>query len=60
MQKITYAAECPECASAVTIEAEVRVSEIIECTDCRSELEIVSTEPPELALAPEVEDDWGE
>ncbi len=36
------------------------ISEILVCDDCQAELEIVSTEPPELVLAPELEEDWGE
>ncbi|MBF8184480.1 lysine biosynthesis protein LysW [Nonomuraea sp. K274] len=54
------AAECPECAAVVPIEADARSGEIIECPDCRSELEMASVEPPALVLAPEVEEDWGE
>jgi alpha-aminoadipate carrier protein LysW len=32
----------------------------VECPDCRSELEVVSTGPVMLAIAPEAEEDWGE
>lgn len=60
MQKTMYAAECPECSAQVSIDADARVSEIVECVECRSELEIASTEPPALTLAPDVEEDWGE
>ncbi len=54
------AVACPECAAPVTLDADARESEIVECVDCLSELEIRSVDPPGLALAPEVEDDWGE
>jgi alpha-aminoadipate carrier protein LysW len=37
-----------------------RLSEILECADCRSELEVVAVDPVMLAVAPEVEEDWGE
>lgn len=61
MQKVMdAAAECPECAAQVAIGADARVSEIVECLDCRSELEIVSVDPPAVELAPDVEEDWGE
>ncbi|GLX97677.1 MULTISPECIES: lysine biosynthesis protein LysW [Herbidospora] len=60
MQKVMNAPECPECAAPVSIDADARVSEIVECLDCRSELEISSVTPPSLTLAPEVEEDWGE
>ena len=51
---------CPVCDIPVTMPAAPRLSEILECEDCRSELEIVATDPLLLAVAPEVEEDWGE
>ncbi|MFI6982117.1 lysine biosynthesis protein LysW [Embleya sp. NPDC050154] len=60
MQQVVQAPECPECATTVTLDEDARVSEIIECVDCRSELEIASVKPPKVELAPEVEEDWGE
>jgi alpha-aminoadipate carrier protein LysW len=51
---------CPVCDIPVTVAEQSRLSEILECADCLSELEIVSLEPVLLALAPEVEEDWGE
>ncbi|MEU0357528.1 lysine biosynthesis protein LysW [Streptomyces cyaneofuscatus] len=51
---------CPECQDEVQVDAAVRLNEIVECAGCRSELEIVSLSPTVLALAPEVEEDWGE
>lgn len=53
-------AVCPECDGDVKIEPGVRQNEIVECPDCRSELEIVGLSPVVLALAPEAEEDWGE
>ncbi|MGP8298535.1 lysine biosynthesis protein LysW [Streptomyces inhibens] len=53
-------AACPECDAQVKIEPDTRVSEIVECGDCRSELEVTSLEPATLTQAPEVEEDWGE
>jgi alpha-aminoadipate carrier protein LysW len=35
-------------------------NELISCSDCGVELEIISLNPPEVAMAPEVEEDWGE
>ncbi|GAA3850154.1 lysine biosynthesis protein LysW [Saccharothrix violaceirubra] len=60
MSKTVLAAECPECAADVGLDADARVSEIVECVECRSELEIESVDPPTLVRAPEVEEDWGE
>ncbi len=51
---------CPECAAEFTIPANTLTGEIISCPDCGAELELVGLEPAILALAPEVEEDWGE
>ena len=51
---------CPECEAQVNLDEPVRLSEIAECPECSSELEVVALEPLTLAMAPEVEEDWGE
>lgn len=51
---------CPVCEIPVTVPEQPRLSEILECADCKSELEIVSLQPVLIGLAPEVEEDWGE
>lgn len=51
---------CPECEDQVQISDSARLNEIIDCSGCRSELEIIALSPVMLALAPEVEEDWGE
>ena len=53
-------ATCPECEAEITLAAGTVEGEIITCPDCAAELEVVSMTPPELALAPEVGEDWGE
>lgn len=53
-------ASCPECGADVALAADTMESEIVACPDCGAELEVVSINPPTLALAPEVEEDWGE
>lgn len=53
-------ASCPECEGAVVLTERPQVSEIVECSECAVELEVVAAEPLTLALAPEVEEDWGE
>lgn len=53
-------ANCPECDANVALAADVMEGEIVTCAECGAELEVVSVNPPELALAPEVEEDWGE
>ena len=51
---------CLECDADITIPADAMENELISCPDCGAELEIVSLEPLQLDLAPEVEEDWGE
>jgi len=51
---------CPECDAQVTVAATAHAGEIVVCPECQTELEIVSLDPVELALAPEIEEDWGE
>lgn len=53
-------AECPECGAEVSLAADTMESEIVACPDCGAELEVTGLNPPALALAPEVEEDWGE
>ncbi len=52
-------ANCPECEAQVTVQG-LMVGEIIYCPDCNAELEVLRLEPPDVALAPQVEEDWGE
>ena len=51
---------CPECGGGLTFKKPPRLSQIVECADCRTELEVVAMEPLLLALAPDPEEDWGE
>ncbi|WP_067503753.1 lysine biosynthesis protein LysW [Actinoplanes sp. TFC3] len=53
-------AACPECENKIDLPDTTRLSEVVECSDCRSELEVVSTDPALLVIAPEAEEDWGE
>lgn len=51
---------CPECRATVAVPHDAMAAEIVVCAECSSELEIVAVQPAVLALAPEVEEDWGE
>ncbi len=51
---------CPECDATITLATDVLDGEIVHCPDCGADLEVVSVNPVVLALAPEVEEDWGE
>ena len=51
---------CSECEAALDVPGDVMQGEILECAECGAELEVTSTTPLAIELAPEVEEDWGE
>lgn len=51
---------CPECATGVAVAEHARVTSIVVCPACEVELEVVGLAPVTLALAPELEEDFGE
>ncbi|WP_081851672.1 lysine biosynthesis protein LysW [Deinococcus sp. RL] len=52
---------CPECDAPLAAFAPDTIEgELLPCPDCGAELEVVSVSPPAVALAPSVEEDWGE
>jgi alpha-aminoadipate carrier protein LysW len=53
-------APCPECAAALQLPADLLAGEVLPCEDCGADLEVTSLTPLQIALAPEVEEDWGE
>ncbi|MGA7173907.1 MAG: lysine biosynthesis protein LysW [Candidatus Dormiibacterota bacterium] len=53
-------AECPECAGLLGVPRGTVVGEILPCAECSAELEVTGLAPLTVALAPEVEEDWGE
>lgn len=55
-----WTCECPECGAAVSLTRRPLAGEVVRCADCGAELEVVSVDPPRLALAPQVQEDWGE
>ncbi|MDF1808545.1 MAG: lysine biosynthesis protein LysW [Phycisphaerales bacterium] len=59
-QTATIQAVCPECAGEVQFDRPPLNGEVVRCSQCVSELEVISREPILLELAPEVEEDWGE
>src|SRR5436309_14631041 len=54
-----HMAHCPECEATITVQ-DLLIGEIIYCPDCNAELEVLRLEPPAVALAPQIEEDWGE
>lgn len=55
----TSTAQCPECDTEISLDGVVE-GEIVVCPDCGVDLEVISMDPPSLALAPMEEEDWGE
>lgn len=51
---------CVECGGNVPLPPDTVVGEVVQCPECGADLEMTSTDPPEVALAPEMEEDWGE
>ena len=57
---MNHTAECPECAATIELGPKTVKGEILVCEECGAELEVISLDPPQLELAPEEEEDWGE
>lgn len=53
-------AACVICGADVSLPTSAIQSELIECVECGSELEVISVDPVELAEAPTEEEDWGQ
>ncbi len=52
--------KCIECSAGLELASDLEVGEILVCSDCGVELEVMGLKPVSLELAPEVEEDWGE
>ena len=50
---------CPECDAELALD-DVIQGEIIVCSDCGVDLEVINLAPLTLDLAPMEEEDWGE
>jgi alpha-aminoadipate carrier protein LysW len=59
-REVMTMALCTECEAEIPLDPTTEVGEIIQCPDCGMDLEVVGVHPPELAPAPEEEEDWGE
>ncbi|MFC6952683.1 MULTISPECIES: lysine biosynthesis protein LysW [Halorubellus] len=51
---------CTECGADVALHDDAEAGEIVDCTTCGAELEVIDVSPPVLEKAPELEEDWGE
>ena len=54
------AVTCPECEAQIELEAGTEVGEIIVCSDCGVDLEVMALGPAIVQLAPMEQEDWGE
>ncbi len=52
-------ATCPECEAELALSGVIQ-GEIVVCSDCGVDLEVVSLDPVVLELAPMEQEDWGE
>ena len=52
--------ECPVCGADVEKAADTVLGELLECSDCGTELEVTSLDPFKVEEAPQEEEDWGE
>lgn len=52
---------CLACDSGLPTTNALELAEILSCTDCGQEFEVIETTPlVKVDYAPEVEEDWGE
>ena len=51
---------CPECEAKLELAPGTEVGEIIVCSDCGVDLEVIALVPAAVQLAPREEEDWGE
>jgi len=55
----TITSNCPECDAELSL-TDIIEGEIVVCSDCGVDLEVISLNPLKLELAPMEEEDWGE
>lgn len=60
MLATTTLADCPVCGAEIGFTPDTVISELIDCGECATELEVITVDPPRLEEAPEVAEDWGE
>ena len=57
---LTKMSECIICGAIISLNDSTIVGEVIECTECGTELEVKSLNPAVLQEAPSEKEDWGE
>jgi alpha-aminoadipate carrier protein LysW len=51
---------CPICDAPVHLAAGTVIDELMECSDCGTDLVVTSLDPPAVDEAPATEEDWGQ
>ncbi len=57
---MNYESFCPVCDAQVKLGANTVLDELVECSDCGSELVVTCLDPFRVDEAPQVEEDWGQ
>lgn len=52
--------DCPVCGARLVLSCDLVRGELLECDDCKTELEVVGLGPVELKETPEAEEEWEE
>jgi alpha-aminoadipate carrier protein LysW len=52
--------KCLECQAEIKPGNDLQKGEVVTCPECSTDLEIISVKPLKIALAPEVQEDWGQ
>lgn len=60
MDKQKSSNKCLECMAEIKIGSDIQKGEVITCSECSTDLEVVQVKPLKLVLAPEVQEDWGQ
>ena len=52
--------ECSICGANIEFETSIELNELIDCTDCATEYEVIGINPILLEEAPMEAEDWGQ
>lgn len=52
--------KCLECMAEIKIEEDIKKGEVVTCSECNTDLEVIQVTPLKLKLAPQVQEDWGQ
>lgn len=52
--------KCPVCQSDIIVDDEAFEGDLVDCTNCDTQLEIISLRPVQLSAVNNEEDDWND